>query len=123
MRPEPFLHLERYRFTDIYSSEPGASWGMFRMRLDSAMLRIISSGQCSERQYGDWEHVSVSVEGQKRCPTWDEMKHVKELFWRDDETVVQFHPAKADYVSVHPYVLHMWRHRDGHALPPKETIA
>jgi hypothetical protein len=58
-----------------------------------------------------WEHVSVSVlDGQRvRTPIWDEMCRVKLLFWDEEDTVVQFHPRKSDYVNVHPNVLHLWR--------------
>jgi len=54
-----------------------------------------------------WEHVSVSL--QTRCPTWREMCHVKNIFWNDDETVIQYHPAKQDYINNHPYCLHLWK--------------
>jgi len=53
------------------------------------------------------EHVSVSLA--RRCPTWDEMCMIKDIFWNDDECVIQFHPPKSQYVNVHPYCLHMWR--------------
>ena len=39
-----------------------------------------------------WEHVTVNYK--KRMPTWEEMCKVKEMFWNDEETVVQFHPKK-----------------------------
>jgi hypothetical protein len=55
----------------------------------------------------DWEHVSVSC--RNRCPNWPEMCFVKDLFWADDEVVMQLHPAKKDYVNQHPYCLHMWK--------------
>jgi hypothetical protein len=54
-----------------------------------------------------WEHVSVSTP--QRCPTWEEMCFVKDTFWPDDEWCVQYHPAKADYVNVNPYCLHIFR--------------
>jgi hypothetical protein len=54
-----------------------------------------------------WEHVSVSMPN--RCPTWPEMCRVKELFWSDDDCVVQYHPPKSDWVNNHQYCLHMWR--------------
>ena len=54
-----------------------------------------------------WEHVSVSLPD--RCPTWAEMCRIKELFWDDEDCVVQFHPPKRDYVNLHPYCLHLWR--------------
>ena len=53
------------------------------------------------------EHVSVSL--RRRCPTWDEMCMVKDIFWADEECVVQFHPPKSKYVNFHPYCLHLWR--------------
>jgi hypothetical protein len=56
-----------------------------------------------------WDHVSVSLPGQNRCPRWDEMCFIKELFFADDEWVTQYHPAKKDYVNIHPYTLHLWR--------------
>ena len=56
---------------------------------------------------GGWEHVSVSFPN--RCPTWEEMCIVKEMFWRDEETVVQYHPKKSEYVNLHPYCLHLWK--------------
>ena len=40
----------------------------------------------------DWEHVSVSLPD--RCPTWEEMCFIKDLFWNSDECVVQYHPPK-----------------------------
>ena len=40
---------------------------------------------------GGWEHVSVSLPGQSRCPRWDEMCFIKDLFWAEDECVVQYH--------------------------------
>jgi hypothetical protein len=49
----------------------------------------------------------------ERIPYWDEMEFVKELFWDEDDTVVQFHPAKSNYVNVNPNVLHLWRPCDG----------
>lgn len=60
-----------------------------------------------------WEHVSVSVgekgKKQSRCPTWEEMCWVKNQFWDDTDCVIQFHPAKEEYVNMHPWVLHLWR--------------
>lgn len=54
-----------------------------------------------------WEHCSVSIP--TRCPTWDQMCAIKELFWNDDEECMQLHPAKKDYINNMPYCLHIWR--------------
>ena len=54
-----------------------------------------------------WEHVSVCPEN--RCPDWEEMCKIKDMFWNDDETVVQYHPAKSSYVNLMQNCLHLWR--------------
>jgi len=57
---------------------------------------------------GQWEHVSVSINRQ-RTPSWDVMCLVKALFWDEEDTVIQYHPPKSEYINMHPYVLHLWR--------------
>jgi len=63
-----------------------------------------------------WEHVSITVRkignDATRCPTWEEMCWVKDQFWNEDEVVIQYHPAKKDYVSDHPFCLHLWKPTD-----------
>lgn len=68
-----------------------------------------------------WDHVSVSLKD--RVPTWYEMKYVKELFFDDDEIVVQFHPPKEKYVNFHSNVLHMWKKQGAvYELPRIEFV-
>ena len=54
-----------------------------------------------------WDHVSVSLE--HRCPTWEEMCWVKGIFWHEHESVIQYHPAKDEYVNCHKFCLHLWK--------------
>ena len=54
-----------------------------------------------------WDHISISL--RHRCPTWEEMCWVKNLFFDPDDVVMQLHPAKSQYVNYHPYCLHLWR--------------
>lgn len=56
---------------------------------------------------GGWDHVSVSFEN--RCPTWEEMCKVKDMFFYPDECCVEYHPKESEYVNQHPYCLHIWR--------------
>lgn len=56
---------------------------------------------------GGWEHVSVCPAN--RCPDWEEMSQIKDMFWREDEVVMQLHPAKSNYVNIMPNCLHLWR--------------
>jgi hypothetical protein len=66
-----------------------------------------------------WQHVSVSRVD--RCPTWEEMCQVKDIFWDDTDCVVQYHPPKSNYVNNHPYCLHLWR-PIGIELPRPDSI-
>ena len=58
---------------------------------------------------GGWEHVSVSPYKRHIIPSWDDMCAIKNMFFRDDEVVVQYHPAKSEYVNVVENCLHLWR--------------
>ena len=58
---------------------------------------------------GGWEHVSISPYNRRHTPTWDEMCNLKDMFFKDDEVVVQYHPAKSEYVNNMPNCLHLWR--------------
>lgn len=106
MRDRPTDRIEDYRLiSGAFKSRRGQLGGAFRaIGPHTDTLRILSSGV--DHQYG-WEHVSVSLED--RCPDWAEMCWVKDQFWTEDECVVQYHPAKKDYVNHHPYCLHLWK--------------
>lgn len=58
------------------------------------------------------------------------MCFVKDLFWSDDECVIQFHPPHSDYVNYHPHCLHLWNPigidiplPDSHAVGPRTKEA
>lgn len=84
--------------------------------VDRAPLMVIaSSGE-------GWDHVSVSRVN--RCPNWQEMEHIKRLFFRDEETAMQLHLPPKDHISVHPYCLHLWRpHAIDIPRPPEWMVA
>ena len=54
-----------------------------------------------------WEHLSVST--RNKTPEWDVMCKLKEIFWRDDECCVEYHPKREDYVNNMPFCLHIWK--------------
>lgn len=120
-------HLDRYRkiHPTIGASDPGSLYGFFVVpcAVGSQDLRIISSGEHRTKggKLATWEHVSVSVHN--RCPTWDEMCIVKDLFWDDTECVVQLHPPKSDYINAMPYCLHLWKPKRAVELPPSIALA
>lgn len=58
---------------------------------------------------GGWEHVSVSPYKKSVIPTWNDMCMIKDIFWNDDESVIQVHPPKDQYVNNKENCLHLWK--------------
>lgn len=106
MKKELPQKLEDGRVSTGYfgtTKESGPYGAFFVQGPCGEQLKIISSA-------GDetgWEHVSIST--RRRTPNWMEMCFVKDLFWSDEECVMQLHPPKSDYVNNHPHCLHLWR--------------
>lgn len=114
-----FHVVEEFRITsgagELNSNSTYGNNGAFFIRsvkLNNPLRAIASDS-------GGWEHVSVSLPN--RCPRWEEMQFVKDLFWDDEDCVIQFHPPKSTYKNCHPHTLHMWR-PIGIELPRPPTI-
>lgn len=90
-----------------FGTPPSAGFnGLFCMIINGVQVKCIASDG------GGWKHVSVSIQsrtGMVVLPSWQIMCKVKDLFWEPEDWVVQFHPAKSEYVDVHPGVLHLWQ--------------
>ena len=56
-----------------------------------------------------WDHVSVAPFKRRTTPSWEDMCKLKDIFFREDEAVIQIHPPKAEYVNNVPNCLHLWR--------------
>lgn len=93
-----FLEKHRVTWGKLKSTSDYGFNGAFM--LPDGMRVICSDGD-------GWDHVSASYED--RCPTWDEMCALKDLFFDKHEMVLQYHPAEADYVNHHPFTLHLWK--------------
>jgi hypothetical protein len=87
-----------------YSDESYGNNGVFFIMIKKSTLKVV----CSDG--GGWDHVSVSNAG-GLTPTWDQMCEIKDLFWGDEDCVVQFHPPKSDYVNIKGNCLHLWKHQ------------
>lgn len=129
MRIDAYRRIERHRITTgkLASDSSDGNNGAFMLPImrcgdgqmvlqethykpDVTLGIVVSDGE-------DWDHVSVSL--QKRCPSWDEMCFVKDLFFEPEEAVMQLHPPKSDYVNHHPFCLHLWRPQNKRIpLPP-----
>lgn len=115
-----FTELEQFRnqAPNFEEQRPGDRFGLFRIVFKGARLQIVA---CCAREGYQWEH--VSVKGHGCCPTWEQMSHVKSLFWEPSECVVQYHPAEKDYVNIQPHVLHLWKPVGVEfPMPPKEMV-
>lgn len=72
---------------------------------------------------GGWEHVSICPFKRSYTPSWDDMCQLKDMFFKEDEIVVQYHPAKSEYVNNMPNCLHLWRSMNStFPMPPSIMV-
>ena len=118
--PEEFRAVHPHPY--YRNQKTGDSFGYFVIpgrAANGRRLQVIAS----DGEECDWDHVSVSLpDSPTKCPSWDEMSIIKELFFEDTETVVQFHPPKEDHVSFHDGCLHLWRWRGEMPRPPSILV-
>lgn len=70
-----------------------------------------------------WDHVSVSPRKKRIVPDWDSMCMIKDIFFKEDEAVIQIHPPKNQYVNNKENCLHLWRWNEGEMiLPPSFMV-
>lgn len=118
MRSRVHKKAEKYRITKglMASDKSYGNNGAFFIPgpCKEFLMVVVSDG-------GGWDHCSVSLGN--RTPTWKEMCFIKDLFWEPEETVIQYHPAKSEYVNIHPFTLHLWKPRHVRIPPaPKEFV-
>ena len=96
--------IEKYRDKAfeirIYGQNGDNYNGVFRIKFENKDYFVIASNG------KDWEHISVSG---KNIPNWKTMCFIKDLFFDENETVIQFHPKKSEYVNKSETCLHLWK--------------
>lgn len=125
------IHLNQFRnrsHPQFKSEDSDGMNGFFVIPVaqDTWALTLASCGN----EIVPWDHVSARIGVKKyhgkmveRCPSWDEMCLLKDIFWDDTECVMQLHPKAADYVNHHPFVLHLWKpHNLEIPMPPKISV-
>lgn len=121
------LNRFRLRHGHYGSDDSIGNHGAFQIPvMDNTKLMVIAT----EGDDDGWEHVSAhavytSKSGKKtqRTPNWAEMCYLKNSFWDEEETVLQFHPPRSKYINNHPHVLHLWRKRGAEIeLPPSILV-
>ncbi len=116
-----FHVIEKYRVSSgPYGSDASyGNNGAFTFLRSGVQFAIIASDGAG------WEHVSVHLikAGKPETPSWEDMCFVKSLFWDEDDCVIQYHPAKSQYVNLHPNTLHLWRPvNTGFPIPNKIMV-
>jgi hypothetical protein len=85
-------------------SDDSFGWnGHFLVPLDGELWNVrISDG-------GGFRHLSVSNAQRKTLPTWNVLCRLKDAFWADEDWVVQYFPAKSEYINDCKWALHLWQ--------------
>lgn len=97
------LNCYRVQYLGSFGNE---SNGKFIIPTKGAVYQVIASTGLG------WDHVSVSVirpNNQLRIASFEELEMIRSMFFLKDETVIEFHPRKQDYVNQNEFVLHLWR--------------
>ena len=106
--------LELGRVSNYFGLDEGRNGRFFVEGPCGCKLHIISvDGE-------QWEQVSVSTD-RRRSPNWPEMCFVKDLFWDEEECVVQYHPPISQYVKNNRWCLHLWKPKH-EAIPAPPSI-
>lgn len=116
MRNVPNLKANRYRVRNGLraSDDRDGNNGVFLVPFSvSIMLQVcVSDGM-------GWDHVSVSLP--HREPTYAEMEHVRQIFFRDEECCMQLSVPRSDHVNVHDHCLHWWRPQSAEEIAAVRT--
>ena len=76
--------------------------GAFKIPIGNRVANVIASSS------DGGEHVSVSLDVD-RCPKWNEMGVIKDLFFHETECVMQLHGPVEEHINNHDYCLHLWK--------------
>lgn len=55
-----------------------------------------------------WNHTSVSPTKRRIMPSWEDMKILKDIVFKDEDAVYQIIPPKSQYVNNLDNCLHLW---------------
>lgn len=107
-------YLDKYRL-ELYGMMGDEYNGAFELKIKGETYNVIASNG------GGWEHVSISHK--RKIPSWSTMCLLKDMFFEEDEVVMQIHPRKSEYINTHKNCLHLWKPIDQEIpTPPKEMV-
>lgn len=79
----------------LCSSESDGINGRFGFIINGLRVLVVASDGSDPECPIPWKHVSVSIVGSSLPPSWAVMCKVKEIFWDDEQAVMQLHPPKS----------------------------
>jgi hypothetical protein len=79
----------------------------------SDAMTVIS--EVAEYQNRLWLHVSCAHAD--KLPSWSDLREVKTVFCGPKRLALSILPSEAEYVNIHPYVLHLWCPLDHDPIP------
>lgn len=112
----PLLNKCRLKSGPYGSTESDGFNGFFCLLVNGLKIKVLSGIGCG------WHHVSVSIHDSDQPPSWSVMCQVKDLFYEPEDWVVQYHPAKSEYVNFHLGVLHLWKCLDREMPTPPSIL-
>lgn len=113
--------LDKYRVKHPFWPQTATS-GAFKVFVKQRSF-VVLAGIENTGDDGMMEHISVTPTNQKRCPTWDEMAAIKDMFFDSEEEAIQYFPKRSRYINIHEYCLHIWRPVNGQTLRKPGDIA
>lgn len=114
--------IEKFRIRQgVMASNSGDDYGAFLLPGPSGRTLTVIASAGDEASGIYWEHVSISTPN--KTPNWSEMCWIKDLFFDQEQTVMQLHPPKSRWINNHAYCLHLWRPlQENIPLPPDITV-
>ncbi|WP_244549453.1 DUF7694 domain-containing protein [Bradyrhizobium erythrophlei] len=109
--------LEFSRAVDCFGPNAGHNGRFLVQGPSGCQLQLISY----DGEQSGWEQVSVST-GRRRSPNWLEMCFAKDLFWDEEECVVQYHPPLSQYVKNDRWCLHLWKPKHEQVPAPPSNL-
>jgi hypothetical protein len=100
-----------------FPHKKGDNFGWFEIPSPCQNITLFTMAAPSD---SEWQHVSVSTK--HRPPNWQEMCFIKDLFWDEEDVVVQFHPKKSQYINNAKNCLHLWKYSKDFPTPPSILV-
>ena len=97
-----FKGIEKHRLKgnpDYPAGDKGTMQGSFYFEEEHLLVVVKSINKWESCEVAVCGFIAGGIEYATRCPTWNEMCFVKDMFWSEDEVCIQYHPDKKNYMG------------------------